>query len=312
MLALGAALLSGCAAPGLRPALPDVPELTATPFFPQTEHDCGPAALATILGASGADATAAELIDAVYVEGLEGSLQAELLAATRRYGRLPVPVPPDPRGLLEEVAAGRPVLVLQNLGLKPAPRWHYAVVVGFDADAGRVVLRSGDERRRLERTARFLRSWRLAGHWGFVAVRPGEIPATAKPDRYMRAVVGSAQGLEPAATDAAYRAALGRWPEEPLVLFLGGVHEHAAGRRDAAVRLYRRALALDPGHVAARNNLAEALLEQGCRETALAHARTALADARAAGRFVEAAADTLGRVEAASNDGAAAARCADG
>jgi hypothetical protein len=36
---------------------------------------------------------------------------------------------------LREVAAGNPVLVLQNLSFAWAPVWHYAVVMGYDADA---------------------------------------------------------------------------------------------------------------------------------------------------------------------------------
>ncbi len=292
--------------------LPDVPELVETPFFPQTEYACGPAALATILGASGADVSPAALIDAVYVEELKGSLQAELLAATRRYGRLPVPIAADVGSLLDEVAGGRPVLVLQNLGLGIAPRWHYAVVVGYDADAGRFVLRSGTERRRLERTSRFLRRWRLGERWGFVAVRPGEIPATAGPERYMRALVGSEHALSDAAVEAAYEAALTRWPADPGVLFLAGVRAQTAEDLAGAAALYRRALAVDPGHAAARNNLAEALLAQGCRAAALREAREALRRESPDGDFVDAVRATVRRIEAAPPRADGAASCAAG
>ena len=135
---LGAA---GCASQSPQPALENVPELTAVPFFPQSEFDCGPAALATILNWANVAVAPEELIDAVYIEGLKGSLQAELLAATRRYGLLPVPIPQDPASLLAEVESGRPVLVLQNLAFKRVPAWHYAVVVGYDAAAERFVNR---------------------------------------------------------------------------------------------------------------------------------------------------------------------------
>lgn len=295
----------------MRAPLPSVPELVETPFFPQTEYDCGPAALATILNVTGVEITPAELIDAVYIEDLQGSLQAELLAATRRHGLLPVPVPADPVGLLSEVAAGRPVLVLQNQGLKVAPRWHYAVVVGYDAEAERFVLRSGTERRRLERAHRFLRSWRLGERWGFVAVRPGEIPATATPDRYMRALVGAERQLG-AAAGTAYDAAAARWPGEPLVLFLAGVREHSAQRLARAAALYRRVLAHDAGHVAARNNLAEVLLAQGCRDAALREARAALSREPPDGDFVAAVTDTLRRIEASPQEALAPAACGPG
>lgn len=304
--------LAGCASTGSERPLPAVPELVETPFFPQTEYACGPAALATILNAAGVDVASDTLVDAVYVEGLKGSLQAELLAATRRYGRLPVPVAPDPRSLLEEIASGRPVLVLQNLGLGVAPRWHYAVVIGHDAGAGRFVLRSGTERRRLERTGRFLRRWRLGEHWGFVAVRPGEIPATATPERYMRALVGAERVLADGAVDIAYEAARERWPESALVMFLSGVEAHTADELATAAALYERTLAVDPNHVAARNNLAEVLLAQGCRAEALRQARAARRREPPGGDFFDAVSATVRRIEAAPHGAPEPASCGPG
>ena len=41
-------------------------ELTQTPFFPQQSHQCGPAALATALGASGVDVTPDDLVPQTY------------------------------------------------------------------------------------------------------------------------------------------------------------------------------------------------------------------------------------------------------
>ena len=130
--------------------------LEQVPFHPQELHQCGPAALATLLGASGLAADPLQLADQVYVPGRRGSFQAELIAATRRAGRVPWQVDGTLAALAAEVAAGRPVLVLQNLALPAWPRWHYAVVIGVDAD--RVTLRSGKRRSlRMSRRA-FLRS----------------------------------------------------------------------------------------------------------------------------------------------------------
>src|SRR3569623_3150374 len=69
------------------------------------------------------------------------------LAQQRRYQRLPNVLEPELAALLREVGAGHPVQVLQNRGLSWAPRWHYAVVVGYDLARDEVVLRSGTERR---------------------------------------------------------------------------------------------------------------------------------------------------------------------
>ena len=62
-----------------------------------------------------------------------GTLQTEMLAAARRYGALAVPLQPQLDALLRRSRAGHPVVVLQNLGLElVGPRWHYAVLVGYD------------------------------------------------------------------------------------------------------------------------------------------------------------------------------------
>jgi hypothetical protein len=81
-------VLGGCASGG--PQLeaidtlgyPERVELTDTPFFPQREYQCGPAALATVLAASEVSVTADALVPEVFLPGRQGSLQSELLAAT--------------------------------------------------------------------------------------------------------------------------------------------------------------------------------------------------------------------------------------
>jgi hypothetical protein len=94
------------------PAVPEDParELATVPFFPQTIHQCGPAALATVLQWSGADATPESLAPQVYIPGRKGSLALELIAATRRAGRVPFPLAADAdaHAIFAEVRAGTP------------------------------------------------------------------------------------------------------------------------------------------------------------------------------------------------------------
>lgn len=297
--AAAAALLGGCAARPELPAELGRRELVDVPFFPQSDYDCGPAALATVLAHSGVPVTAEALIDAVYVEALRGSLQAELSAAARRHGRLPYPIEPEPRALLAEVAAGRPVLVLQNLGLPRVPIWHYAVVVGFDALDGRVVLRSGAEKRRVVSARRFFNSWRRAERWGLVVVEPDDVPATAAPERFVRTVVDAERLLPGDAVAAAHAAALARWPDDDTVLFAAAAHAQAVSRLEEAETLYGRLLARRGRHAAARNNLAHVLLERGCAAEALAEARAALAHADPADPLYAAISDSVREIGAA-------------
>jgi tetratricopeptide (TPR) repeat protein len=272
---LALAALSGCAgrptvvSEPLPAQLPREIELNATPFFPQREHQCGPAALATVLAASGVDVTADELTDKVFLPGRRGSLQIELIAAARGYDRLPYRLEPQFGTLLEELAAGRPVLVLQNLGLRTLPVWHYAVVVGFDTGRGRIILRSGTTER-LEMSAhRFIRSWERADQWALLLLKPGEMPVNVDRDRYLEGATGLESAKHYAAALRAYQAASDRWPREMTVwLGIGNVH-YRQHELAAAEQAYRRLLAIDARQAVGRNNLAQVLLEQGRPREAL-------------------------------------------
>lgn len=271
--ALAAILLAGCAAnpfDALPPRAHAAPmELTRTPFFPQEDYQCGPAALATVLTGTGVRVAPDDLVPLVYVPGRRGSFQAEIVAATRRHDRLPYIIAPEFAALLSEVESGRPVLVLQNLGIALIPAWHYAVVVGFSPDEGEVILRSGTDRRRITAASVFARTWKRSGNWGMVALRPGELPGGSDPDRYLEAAAAvEAAGRYDLAAPA-YAAAVEKWPASAIAwLGLGNAAYHR-GELDQAERGYRRALQLQPGNAAARNNLAAAVLEQGrCDEAA--------------------------------------------
>ena len=189
-------LLTACASrppDKLQSALPDTSavELSDTAFFAQDEYQCGPAALATVLHSAGASQHPDDLSKQIYMPERQGSLQPELLAATRRAARIPYVIDPDLRVLHAELDAGRPVLVLQNLGLGLLPAWHYAVVIGLQPDADQVVLRSGTERRYIMPAREFLRTWRLAENWAMVVLRPGELPSDVDRLRYLQAVATS-------------------------------------------------------------------------------------------------------------------------
>lgn len=263
-------------------SLPAAVELSQTPFFPQTAHQCGPAALAAVLGAAGREISPQDLASEIYLPGREGALQPELLGALRARGLLPYAVDPNLPQLMAELAAGRPVLVLQKLGIGPWPAWHYAVAIGYDAPSSRFILRSGTHRRQLTRAATFYATWARAGRWSVVALTPGTMPAKPDMSRYVEAAAGlEAVGRIDAAA-MAYQAAAERWPDAALPLL--GVANVAAGEGDwaRAEQLYRNVLAVDPRQTAALNNRAEALRHLGCADTAraslLAGAKTIPAD----------------------------------
>lgn len=246
--------------------------LADVPFYPQDEYQCGPAALATVLVDSGVSTSPEALVPQVYLPGREGSLQLELVAATRRAGRIPYVVEPDTDALLAELHAGRPVLVLQNLLVRSVPRWHYAVLVGTDPARNEVILNSGTERGLEMPAPKFLRTWDWAGRWGLLALRPGDLPARADTTKYLAAVADFEGVAGAEAAGPAYQAALDRWPDDPRTHLAMGNHAYGSGERVAAASHYRDGLALSADDPVLGNNYASVLTELGCR----AEARVAL------------------------------------
>lgn len=269
MLAACVLLLCGCVARGpLIAASPGNVELVDTPFFPQTAHQCGPAALATVLGASHVDITPEQLGPQVYLPGRRGSLQVEMQAAPRRYGRLSYRVQPELGAILAELDAGRPVLVLHNYGLPIWPRWHYAVVIGYDGARDGILLRSGKTRRQWLSAANFMRAWDNGGRWALVLLRPGELPATPDKANYLEAAAAFERLAAPADAWAAFDAAVRNWPDEAVARVGRGTASYARADLQQAASDYRAALDIDPAQPAARNNLAMTLLDAGCPQAA--------------------------------------------
>lgn len=276
MLGALALTLAGCAARA--PVLPKAlsasaaqsVEIVRAPFFPQEDYQCGPAALATVLGHSGLGVTPSELAPQVYLPRRKGSLQIELIAAARRHGRIPVIVSPELSALIAELQAGQPVLVFQNLRLRTWPAWHYAVVVGYDAKRDLLLMRSGRTRRLDTPAAEFLRTWDLAGRWAMVTLVPGELPASREPHRYLEAVTAmETAGADPATLVSAYRAALARWPKNFVARFGLANALRSSGDLTKATEIYHSLLAERPEEPAVVNNLADLLVERGCSDEAL-------------------------------------------
>lgn len=276
-------LLAGCAAPQVAgllaqpPAgLPVAAEIASVPFHPQEDYQCGPASLAALLQHAGREATPAALVAQVYVPARRGSLQAEMLAATRRHGLVAYEIAPRLEALLREVAAGTPVLVLQNLALDWAPQWHYAVAIGYDLEARELVLRSGLTRRQVMRLDTFERTWARSNHWAMVALAPERLPQTATELPYL-AAVAALERVAPAAARRGYETALARWPDSAAAQIGLGNARYALRDLAGAAAAYLRATQRHPAAADAWNNLAQALVELGSRDEALAAARRAVA-----------------------------------
>ena len=271
-----AALIQGCASwtpqtkdlAEHRPAgIPGARELTEVPFFAQSEYQCGPASLAMVMNAAGVKVTPEELVSQVYVPERKGSLQVEMLAAPRRHGLVTYELAPTYAALIREIAAGTPVILLQNLGIKEG--WHYAVAIGYDWDNGMLQLRSGGNERQEMPFAMNEMAWRRSGYWAMVAMPPDRIPATADEARWLSAIAALERTGQAAPARTAYRAFLARWPSNVnAAIGLANTH-YALGDLRAAEQVLREAAQRAPDSDIVLNNLAQVLADQGRADEAL-------------------------------------------
>lgn len=280
------ALLAGCA--GLVPqsqalkerSPPDLPiraELRTVPFHAQEEYHCGPAALAMALNAAGVDATAESLVEQVYIPARKGSLQIEMLVAARRHGLVAYPLEPSLTDALREIAAGTPVVALENYGFRIWPKWHYSVLVGYDLEKGELIRRSGLKPRQVIPLPVFEYGWKTDGHWAMIAVPPDRLPATASESRYGNAVIALEKSGQVKNAHVAYGTLLKRWPDSLVGLMGRGNTAYALKDLATAESSFREASRAHPESPSAFNNLAHVLAERGKLDEAIAAAERAVA-----------------------------------
>lgn len=276
------ALITGCAArhsydsADLTRGLPVRTQLDTVPFHPQEAYQCGPAALAMVLNWTGVQIEPETLVPEVYTPSRKGSLQPALVAGARRHGQIAYPISGF-EILFKEVAAGHPVIVLLNLGLSWFPKWHYAVVIGYDFSEKTVLLHSGRMPRHPVSLRTFAWIWGRGQNWGLLVLGPRDLPATAEEVRYLDAVLGLEQIDQWESAVAGYETALKRWPGSLGALMGLGNTLYAMDELGRAEKMFRKASRLHPTSASAFNNLAHVLYEQGQDQEALESARRAVA-----------------------------------
>lgn len=251
-------------------------ELTEVPFFAQDKYQCGPAALSTMLADNGIAVKPEQLANKVYLPNRKGSIQIEMIAASRSFGMLTYQIKPNLDALINQIQSGYPVLVLQNLALSWHPQWHYAVVVGYDLDKEVFILRSGTQKRKLTAIGTFERTWARSDYWGIVIIPPDKIPADVEYLKYLNTIQQfEATGQFKMATEAYYQAHL-LWPQEELPLMGLGNSSYSLGDYTRSAKAFKKATLINPNSGQAWNNLAYALKALNCLNEAITSIKKAL------------------------------------
>jgi len=227
------------------------------------------------LSGSGVAITQEEIARQVFTPGREGTMPQDILTGARRHGALAVKVS-SLRDLLAETAAGHPVIVFQNLGLSWFPRWHYAVVVGYDLSTGEIMLHSGVEQHKPVSLNTFEYTWRRADKWALSVTSPADLPVTASVEDILYAANALERVGEYEGAVKAYQAVTERWQHNRIAYFGLGNAYYSLGNFEASKAAFNRLLRLDPMNAPAWNNLAYSLAALNRYDEALNAARKAV------------------------------------
>jgi tetratricopeptide (TPR) repeat protein len=243
---------------------------------------------------SGLRVSPGTLTEEVFTPALEGSYQSAIVGAARRHGRIAYPVS-DLEVLFHEVAAGHPVIVLQNLGLFWYPVWHYALVIGYDLRQDFTLLHSGASPRKQLSMDVFKATWGRSRNWGILILPPDRLPVTAELPKFISAVIGLEQAGQWTAAIEGYGTALKSWPSSLAARIGLGNCWYALGQLAAAEEVLREASRQFPDEGVVFNNLAQVLFERHKQQEALEAARRAV---ELGGSLVEAYRKTLAEIQA--------------
>lgn len=196
----------------------------------------------------------AEIEPIIMAHSEQGTLPADIISFSRRQGLLAVAVN-DMSDIVREIDNGYPVIVLQNLGFEFAPKWHYALVVGYDLEKQLLILHSGENEYTEMPMTYFERHWQFAKHWGLVILPPVQLSASGGEIKHLQAAVGLENAGQLDAASSAYLAIYKRWPKSLAALIgLGNVY-YKGKKFDKSENYLEKALILDPQSKVAQHNL---------------------------------------------------------
>ncbi|TAL17010.1 tetratricopeptide repeat protein [bacterium] len=255
-----ALLLAGCAANLSYLKNSSLPERAGIPDlvpFEQKEHLCGPSALATLLRWAGEpEITPDFLCPLLYTPGKEGTFLFDIAREIRLRGYLAYSLTGGLREVLEEIASGKPVLVLENRGLSFYTVYHYSVAGGYDLGRGEILLYEGKREARLNSLSTFSRTFERSGEVAVLALPPGELPVSAPPTALLEALGAlESAGKKPEARRG-YENFTKRFPGSWLGHFALGNSLAGSGDFAGAKGEFEIALGLSPDRPEILNNLA--------------------------------------------------------
>lgn len=144
--------------------------ISGVPFFAQERYQCGPAALAGVMGYHGVKITPEEVAKAIYRPELHGSVTLDLVLYARGKKMSAKWYEGGPQDLTTRINAGLPLLVMVDRGIGPIRKLHYMVVVGYTPRA--VIVNSGRHEHKAIAWDEFLGNWERTKFWSLLIGSP--------------------------------------------------------------------------------------------------------------------------------------------
>ncbi len=279
-LFLFAFLFAGCASRGeklkAKYGLTNQEIVHDVPFIEQADYFCGPATLAMNLKFIGSKHSTTELSSMLFTPHMKGTLQNDMISATRRLGVIAIPVT-KMIDVINTVKDGHPVLIFQNLGLSWYPRWHYALVVGYNLQDSVLILHSGKFKNMRMKISTFENTWARVENWGLIIVQPGSIPQITDENEMLKASAGLELAGHFEKAKMSYEAILKKWPlSSGAYLGLGNI-SYQMSDYPQAIKSLKRSIELKPDSAGAWFNYAIVLIETGDIKNARPAASKAIA-----------------------------------
>lgn len=263
--------LSGCIAPQTERFLTTSTNtehlIENVPFYPQQEFFCGPTTIAEVLNFYGESIKPTDIAPSLFIPGRNGSLQVEMASSIRQLGYIAYQDQLNLTELISIVEKDVPVIILQNNGLSWYPRWHYAVVIGYEKASQSLIMHTGLTANRKVDMSLFERTWKRAKQWAIVPMPVSRAPTGLNEISYLQAAQDLIAVNKGADGIVALTTAYNHWKESYLPALLLANH-YIESEPNRAREWYKKAFKLAPNNAPLLNNYAYTLGKLGCKNTA--------------------------------------------
>ncbi len=250
-------------------------QIPNVPFINQSVGHCGPATLGMVMHWNGLKTSVDQLVPQVYTPKVIGSFQTDMISAARRNSMMAIQID-GLQNLLQEIQAGHPVIIFENLGIEWIPQYHYAVVHGYDLNEKILVMHSGPTPNEKIDLREFERSWKLGDYWGLVVLPPGKLSFSGSEIAHLQAAAAFEKISKFDEAYLSYSAIQARWPESLGALIGLGNMTYVKKNFSQSAKILKNAVTFHPRSAIAWHNLALAEFAANQRKMARKSAQKAI------------------------------------